>query len=92
MPLCDNRKWARVGFDERQETENRSFAIVINKKTPTALEKLAPTAECRDVAEGEVNTQCSPGRAPGGGGGGKCCWCRGGGDGTLVESSGGIKK
>ncbi|CAN0041003.1 unnamed protein product, partial [Sphacelaria rigidula] len=47
VSLRDNRYWARVGLDERQEMANRFFKKVTNKKTPTALEKLAPIAECR---------------------------------------------
>ncbi|CAM9671442.1 unnamed protein product [Sphacelaria rigidula] len=57
VSLRDKRHWARVGLDDRQENANRFLKKVTNKKTPTALEKLAPIAECRDVAEAAVKEQ-----------------------------------
>ncbi|CAM9678275.1 unnamed protein product, partial [Sphacelaria rigidula] len=57
VTLRDNRSWARVGLDERQEMANRFFKKLVNKKIPTAVEKLAPIAECRDAAEQEVKKQ-----------------------------------
>ncbi|CAM9862923.1 unnamed protein product, partial [Sphacelaria rigidula] len=57
VTLRDNRSWARVGLDEWQEMANRFFKQDVNKKTPTAVEKLAPIAECRDVAEQQVKEQ-----------------------------------